>query len=415
MKLYMSDFYKVEIGYPLDQVQTDMIYYIYQPLIGQQATHLYMMLYMESKRMTRFIKPTSITRLNTVTMLPLEEIEKNLRVLEAIGLLKTLVKHKDDLTQYLYHLQSPLSLRAFFKNQILHNLLKESLSEDDFTKTIQYFKVNKENEAEYDNITASFNDVFEIQHYKKSGKILNLNEEFLSPSASSPKVEYDIQLLLEALTQYQVNRSLLKEDDLKYIGDLGLVYSIDAMTLAGLVKESIDLQGLRRSDFRLKVNQYVDVDQVSSFKNVNLKQPIQYQNHSTENNPIVQHIKHLDSVSPYELLKIKQGGKEPVIHDLQIVEMLVGQLGLEPSVVNVLIDYVLGNNDGRLSKRYCEAVGATWARKNIHTGMDAYHELMKDRKPVEKTVHELEDVPQTKQSDSESLQELMKQLKEGQL
>ena len=113
--------------------------------------------------MTRFIKPTSITRLNTVTMLPLEEIEKNLRVLEAIGLLKTLVKHKDDLTQYLYHLQSPLSLRAFFKNQILHNLLKESLSEDDFTKTIQYFKVNKENEAEYDNITASFNDVFEIQ------------------------------------------------------------------------------------------------------------------------------------------------------------------------------------------------------------------------------------------------------------
>ena len=68
------------------------------------------------------------------------------------------------------------------------------------------------------------------------------------------------------------------------------------------------------------------------------------------------------------LLKEKQGGKEPVYHDLMIVETLMVQLGLKPAVVNVLIEYVLGKNNNRLSKRYCEAIGASWARKKIHDG-----------------------------------------------
>ena len=123
-------------------------------------------------------------------------------------------------------------------------------------------------------------------------------------------------------------------------------------------------------------------------------------------------MQYLDSLTPYELLKDKQGGKEPVFHDLMIVEMLMVQLGLQPSVVNVLIEYVLGKNQNRLSKRYCEAIGASWARKNIHTAMEAYRELM-DKSDEEEKV-EVKAV-EIKEEQSDELMNLLSQLKEGQL
>ena len=65
MKLYMSDLYRVELHYPLDEVQTDILYYLYQPLIGSDALQLYMMLVIEGKRMNRFLKPSSLSRLTS--------------------------------------------------------------------------------------------------------------------------------------------------------------------------------------------------------------------------------------------------------------------------------------------------------------------------------------------------------------
>lgn len=39
-------------------------------------------------------------------------------------------------------------------------------------------------------------------------------------------------------------------------------------------------------------------------------------------------MQYLDKITPYELLKEKQGGSEPIFHDLKIVETLMVQLGL---------------------------------------------------------------------------------------
>ena len=62
------------------------------------------------------------------------------------------------------------------------------------------------------------------------------------------------------------------------------------------------------------------------------------------------------------------------------------QLGLNPAVVNVLIEYVLGKCDNKLSKSYCEAVGGTLARKNVLTALEAYNILMNNEEDNEDTV-----------------------------
>ncbi|MEG0276666.1 MAG: DnaD domain protein [Coprobacillus sp.] len=411
MKLYLSDLYRVEVHYPLDEVQNDILYYLYQPLIGTNALQLYMMLIVEGKRMNRFLTPSSLSRLTSFLSMSLIDIEKALKALEGIGLLKTFVKHDQDITQYVYQIQSPLSLKAFFKNQILLSLIQESLSIEDFQKTVQYFKISIEDLSQFDEVTASFKDVFTIDHRRKTGKLLKLNEDFKDSLHKNIEVEYDQELLMKALSDYQLNKSLFNSDDMKYIGQLGIVYSVDAFTLAGLIKDSMNSKQLDRDLLKINIKKYCEIDNLSSLKEVHYKQPLQYLTQETKQTPLVLHMKYLDTLTPYELLKEKQGGKEPVFHDLMIVETLMMQLGLRPAVVNVLIEYVLGKNSNRLSKRYCEAIGSSWARKNIETAMEAYKELMSESE-VEAEIVEESEVVEVK---SDELASLLNQLKEGQL
>ena len=413
MKLYVTDFYRVEIRYPLDEVQIDMLYYLYQPLIGSNALQLYMMLVTEGKRMRRFIAPCSLSRLLSFLSMNIIELEKAMRSLEAIGLLKSYVKHQDDMTQYVYRIYAPLSLKAFFKNQILSSLLQQSLSQEDFQKTLQYFKISLENLEGYEEVTAKFQDVFTIQHHQRGTRLLKYQEDFVSREAQNVKVHYDQELLYQGLADYQVNRCQLSQEDLTYAMELGYVYSVDALTLAGLIKDAMESQGLNRPRMKQAIQKYFDVQQSSKLEEIYHKQPIQYQTQESNGSPLVLHMKYLDTLTPYELLKEKQGGKEPVYHDLMIVETLMVQLGLKPAVVNVLIEYVLGKNNNRLSKRYCEAIGASWARKKIMTAMDAYRELMNPTNENEQS--EEEHVQPVVEASSQELQDLLNQLKEGQL
>lgn len=413
MKLYMSDMYRVEFHYPLDDVQNDILYYLYQPLIGAHSLQVYMMLVVEAKRMSRYLKPSSLSRLVSFLSMSLIDIEKACRTLEAIGLLKTYVKYEKDMTYYLYQLQSPLSIKAFFKNQILFSLLKESLSKDDFDRTIQYFKISIEDTSSYEDVTAHFQDVFTIQHLKKKGKLLHYQEDFPEQSKQDVEISYDMELLYRSLADYQISQMKLSKDDLIFATQLAHVYSIEPLTLAGLIKDSMNSEGLNRDLLKMNVKKYYDIDHMSKLTEVYHKQPLQYQTQQGEQSPLVLHMKYLDSITPYELLKDKQGGKEPVFHDLKIVETLMIQLGLKPAVINVLIEYVLAKNDNRLSKSYCETIGASWARKNIQTAMDAYDELMNERKVSQTEVklkHENSSEPQLNEQE---IQQLLAQLKEG--
>lgn len=419
MKLYMSDLYRIELHYPLDEVQSDILYYLYQPIIGSSALQLYMMLVVEGKRMTRFLKPSALSRLTSFLSLSLLDMEKAFQTLEGIGLLKTYVKHENDITQYVYQLQSPLSLKAFFRNQILASLLRESLSIEDFQKTIQYFRVVPEDLHDYEEITSRFQDAFTVQMPQKQGRILKLNEDLKEAIHQDVTITYDMELLYKGLSDFQVNKSKLTADDMTFMTQLATVYSIDALTLAGLVKDSMESQGLNRNVLRGHIKKYFEMDHVSKLQEVYHKQPLQYQTQDASQSALVLHMKYLDSITPYELLKEKQGGKEPIFHDLKIVETLMVQLGLRPAVVNVLIEYVLGKNNNKLSKNYCETIGSTLSRNHIETAMEAYQALTSEMvvKPKEEKEVKVEQVLE-EASDPNIIDELpylLQQLKEGQL
>ncbi len=299
MKLYVTDLYRVEMRYPLDEVQIDTLYYLYQPFIGSTALQVYMMLVMEGKRMRRFIAPCPLSRLLSFVSINIMELEKALRSLEAIGLLKSYVKHEQDITQYIYRIYAPLSLKAFFKNQILSSLLQFSLSQEDFQKTLQYFKISLENLEGYEDVTAKFQDVFTIEHLHKGTRLLKYQEEFVQQESQNVKVQYDRDLLYQSLVDYQVNRSLLSQEDLDYAVELGYVYSVDALTLAGLIKDAMESQGLNRQRIKQSIQKYFDIQQSSSLQEIYHKQPLQFQTQEASVSPLILHMKYLDTITPY--------------------------------------------------------------------------------------------------------------------
>ena len=87
-----------------------------------------------------------------------------------------------------------------------------------------------------------------------------------------------------------------------------------------------------------------------------------------------------ETMTPYDFLSGKNKGVRPSKRELGILETLLVDYNLPPGVVNVLIDYVLKINDGKLTKNFILAIAAQWARENIKTVEDAMELCKKENK-----------------------------------
>ncbi len=134
--MYKTDTYLCEMTYPLDEVQRDIITYLYLPLIGVQA----------------------LTRITSTINVSVAGLEDALKMLEGIGLLRSFYKQG----RFLFVIQSPLSLKAFFSNQVLVTLLMHTIGEEDFHLTRNHFRVVKEDKEGYEEKTSSFGSIYSV-------------------------------------------------------------------------------------------------------------------------------------------------------------------------------------------------------------------------------------------------------------
>ncbi|HSI67144.1 MAG TPA: DnaD domain protein, partial [Planococcus sp. (in: firmicutes)] len=104
-------------------------------------------------------------------------------------------------------------------------------------------------------------------------------------------------------------------------------------------------------------------------KQAHLKEPVEKTTEpKTKQDELLQY---LESASPVEVLRDIANGKEPLPADVQLANQLVLQHGMEPQVVNVLLQYVLLRTDMKLTKAYVEKIASHWLRKNVNTAKEA--------------------------------------------
>ena len=105
-----------------------------------------------------------------------------------------------------------------------------------------------------------------------------------------------------------------------------------------------------------------------------------------DNSNIAKMIYTFETVSPYDFLKSKHNGAEPVKRDILLLENLLIDYKLKPGVINVLIDYVLKTNDNKLNRSLVETIAGQWSRKKIETVEEAMAIAKKNHKSVSKNI-----------------------------
>ena len=360
---------------------------LYQPIIGSFACNLFFTLWMDLDKGEFMSEENNHHHLMTSTGLSLNELIMAREKLEAIGLLKTFYKESENFNNYIYELFSPVSPSEFFSHPVLNIVLYSTVGKNEYEKIVNYFKTPRINLNDYEDLTKSFDEVYSshpsttfenniqnIRDYNSLG--LNINNQI------------DLNSLIASIPQELINDKTFNKENEKLINDLAYIYNLNEEEMKNVILSSL--------------NERLLIDKVTLRKHA--RDRYQYQNNGKLPSLIYQNqpeylrspigkdtkrakmIYTFETVSPYNFLKSKNNGKEPIEKDMKLIEELRIDLGLQPAVINVLLDYSLRVNNQKLIKNHIMTIASQWQRLKIETAEDAMeHAVKESRKRIKKT------------------------------
>ena len=336
---------------------------LYQPIIGVNSVNLFFTLWMDLDKNEFMSTEENHHHLMTSTSLNINEIISGREKLEAVGLLKTFYKEREEENNFIYELFSPLSPSEFFSHPILNVVLYNSVGKKEYERIVNYFKIPRIILNDYEDITKSFNEVFKsspsttfennIQNIKINNK-LGLNIENI--------VDFDI--LISSLPKETINEKTFTKE-------------IKNIILSSLnERQMIDKTMLRKN--ARNYYQFENNGKLPSL--IYQNQPEYLRSPISKDSKRAKMIYTFETTSPYNYLKYKNNGAKPTDRDLKLIESLRVDLELSPAVINVLIDYVLNVNNNKLNKNLIETIASQWKRLNIETAEDAMTQALKESK-----------------------------------
>ena len=365
---------------------------LYLPIIGADAVMLYFCLWSSLDNSQIVSKDFSHQKLVSSLRMTINEIYDNRSKLEAIGLIKTLVK-EGEVNNYIYELYSPASATEFLSHPILNIVLYSNIGKIEYDNLVKAYKLPRFNTSNYNDITKSFNDVFEstgmtsydlsLDDIRKYNKLkLNINSNF------------DFNFLINSIPKnIDVNRVFTKEIK-ELIINLSFIYDIDAIHMSNIIKGCLNERGtINRELLRKSSRNYYQFDNGGILPTIiDNSQPEYLRKPVGDTSNRAKMIYTFETISPRELLIKKNNGSEPTRRDLKLLEDLLVDYKLKPGVVNVLIDYILNVNNKKLTRNYVETLAGEWQRLGIETVEEAMSTAEKEHKKRNKKVIKNENI-----------------------
>ena len=385
----------------LSENDRKIISMLYQPIIGSIATSLYYTLWADLDKAEILSSEYTHHHLMSSLRIKMEHIVIARKKLEAVGLVKTYVK-KSDVNSFVYELFSPISASEFFNHPILNIVLYNNIGKKEYENLLKYFKVPRINLSSYEDITSSFDSVFD----SAPGTIYdNLNEDLRVNKTGDIKIDktFDFDLLISSVPSGVITNKTFSKEVKELINNLSFVYNLDEMEMKSSILSSIKENGLID-----KVALIKNVRNYYKFSNENKLPKLVYKSQPEYlKSPVGSESKRakmiyvFENTSPYNFLRGRSNGAKPSTRDLGILESLLNDFKLNPGVVNVLIDYVLKINNKKLTKNFLEAIASQWKRLNIETVEEAMKAAEKEYKKMKK----LNEMPKGQSIGKENLPE----------
>ena len=379
INLLPADTYIVKNATILNNESRLVLIKLYQPIIGSVAISLYFTLW--SNLDTSQVTSMEYTHHNLMAIMriKLEDILEAREKLEAIGLLKTYVK-KGNINDYIYELYSPLNPDEFMSNPILATTLASNIGNVEYEKTLNFFKVPTTYLDEYEDISVSFGDTFEVTD---ALDILDANDiRKVKQIDLVVDEKIDLNGLLGLIPNEILNHRSITKEIKSLIYKLAYIYNLDETELSELIRNSVNEKKIIDKDlFRNNCHNYYTFEHQNTTPSlVYKKEPEYLRKKVSDNSKRSKLIYTFETTSPYDFLTGKNKGIRPSKSDLVLIENLMVDYDLTPGVVNVLIDYVLRINDNKLTKNFVLTIASQWKRSNIKTVEEAMNICKKENK-----------------------------------
>ena len=361
----------------LNDQDRNILFQLYQPIIGSIAINLYFTLWSNLDRNN--IISTNYTHhyLMSNMRLKLEDIMEAREKLEAIGLLCSYVK-KGNINEYIYELYSPLSAYDFLNNPILSITLYNHVGEKEYKKILDLYKEMSFNLKDYENITLKFSDVFEAVNTefevntdikKKNSIDININTNF------------DLNEVLSLIPDEVLNKNITNETK-ELIYKLYFIYNFDYEEMSEVIRNSVSIKHIINNEL-LKENakKYYSFENKGKLPSIIYKNQPEYLRTKVSDTSLKSKmIYQYDTLSPYEFLCMKNGTDKISKTETSLLEMLLIDYDLKPGVVNVLLDYVLKINNNKLVKNFVSTIASAWKKNKIETVKTAMEQATMDYK-----------------------------------
>lgn len=351
----------------LSDKDRNLLIMLYQPLIGSAAISLYFTLWSYLDKLEIMSNEWTHHHLMSSLKLKLEEIIIAREKLEGMGLIKTYYKENSNLKNYIYELYSPMSAYEFLTNPILSILLYNNIGKTEYEKTIEYFKKVQIDLSGYTDITKSFNQVFETcskDNYEIISDEIKKNNKRKLEIIS----KIDLNDLFSLIPEGFLNLRSITKDIKELIHELSFIYDFDNDILSQIILNSIKDMKIDKELLRENAKKYYKFENKGKLPSIIYKDTPDYlKNIENDDSSESRQIYAFKTTSPYDFLVSKLNGGKPTKSELQLIEYLIIDLDLQPSVVNVLIDFVLRINNNKLTKSYVEAIASQWKMSKIET------------------------------------------------
>lgn len=382
---YPADTYVVVNQTILTENDKKTLISLYEPIIGPTAVSLYLTLWSDLDMREDMSISYTHHHLMTILKSSLEIIVDARKALEALGLLKSFKKNDENISEYIYELYSPLNPSEFFNHPILGVLLLNNIGESEYEHLIQYYKRKTLKKDGFEEITSSMNKTFKSVTPNEA-----LKYDIRKQTKGNLEIDdvIDFNLLEVSIPKGMINSKTFNKKTKELINQLAYIYNIDTMKMSELLRLVIDEFGLvNKEKLRDAARKSYEYNHNGNLPTIvyhtqpeHLKSPIG----DTSNRAKMIYV--FENTKPYDFLTSKNKGVKPTARDLKMIESLAVDFALPPGVINVLIDYALRVNDGKLVQKYLEAIASTWSRKGIKTVVDAMNAAEKGHKKIVKAV-----------------------------
>ncbi len=370
----------------LNESDRKIISMLYQPIIGSMAVSLYYTLWADLDKTELLSNEYTHHHLMTSLRIKMDSIVTARKKLEAVGLLKTFVKN-ENVNNYVYEMFSPISASEFFNHPILNIVLYNNVGKKEYENLLKYFKVPRINLSSYEELTSTFDEVFESV---PSSSYDNLNEDLRVNKTGEIKIDnaFDFDLLISLVPNGVITNKTFSKEVKELINNLSFVYNMDASDMKGPILNSIKENGLiDKILLRKNVRNYYKYENQNKLPSLVYKsQPEYLKNPVGAADKRAKMIYVFENTTPYNFLKGRSNGAKPSSRDLSLLETLLSDFKLNPGVVNVLIDYVLKINNKKLTRGFLETIASQWKRLNIETVEEAMKEAEKEYKKSKKII-----------------------------